>query len=45
MSDVVVCDDLAGLPAILQPQVQLLHWQRGLSPAIGSYVAGLAAAG
>lgn len=45
MSDVVVCDDLAGLPAILQPQVQLLHWQRGLSPAIGSYLAGLAAAG
>jgi hypothetical protein len=45
MSDVMVCDDLAGLPAILQPQLQLLHWQRGLSPAIASYLAGLAAAG
>lgn len=45
MNDVVVCNDLAGLPAILQPAVQLLHWQRPLPPAIGPYLAGLAAAG
>lgn len=45
MNDVVVCNDLAGLPAILQPGVQLVHWQRPLPPAIGPYLAGLAADG
>lgn len=45
MNDVRVCDDLAGVPAILQAPVQLLHWQRPLPAAIASYLAGLAAAG